>query len=137
MTICVPSLRETSRLRAFVVQLKRRAKRARRVEEFKLGQHSKCGCSCQTSLPCIKIGFMILNLSKRFAFNRQKDQFNVDYLFTKQPEGNICLTLNISLNLDSFKTIQLSKPTSVLYQSNELIEKMIEEETVLLWAEGK
>ena len=78
---------------------------------------------------------MILNLSKRFVFNREYDQYNVEYLFTKDKEGNnidgnINLTLNVSLNREAIKTRILSKPTSVLYQSNEVIEKMIEEETV-------
>ena len=78
---------------------------------------------------------MILNLSKRFAFNRERDEYTVEYLFTKETEaklaGNIDLTLNISLNHAAVTTIKLSKPTSVLYQSNELIEKMIEETIVL------
>jgi hypothetical protein len=78
---------------------------------------------------------MILNLSKRFVFNREYDQYNVEYLFTKDkegnsPEGNINLTLNVSLNREAVKTRIISKPTSILYQSNEVIEKMIEEETV-------
>ncbi|MFL5811028.1 MAG: hypothetical protein ACJ749_16020 [Flavisolibacter sp.] len=82
---------------------------------------------------------MILNLSKRFAFNRANDQYNVEYLFTREKEekitGNICLTLNISLNRDAIKTVKLSRPTSVLYQSNELIEKMIEETVVVSGSE--
>ena len=78
---------------------------------------------------------MILNLSKRFVFNREYDQYNVEYQFTKDKEGNttegnINLTLNVSLNREAIKTRILSKPTSVLYQSNEVIEKMIEEETL-------
>ena len=78
---------------------------------------------------------MILNLSKRFVFNREYDQYNVEYQFTKEKEGNtiegnINLTLNVSLNREAIKTRIISKPTSVLYQSNEVIEKMIEEETV-------
>ena len=78
---------------------------------------------------------MILNLSKRFVFNREYDQYNVEYQFTKEKEGNtiegnINLTLNVSLNREAIKTRILSKPTSVLYQSNEVIEKMIEEETL-------
>ena len=78
---------------------------------------------------------MILNLSKRFVFNREYDQYNVEYQFTKEKEGNIIegninLTLNVSLNREAIKTRIISKPTSVLYQSNEVIEKMIEEETV-------
>ena len=78
---------------------------------------------------------MILNLSKRFVFNREYDQYNVEYLFTKEKEGttiegNINLTLNVSLNREAIKTRVLSKPTSILYQSNEVIEKMIEEETL-------
>ena len=78
---------------------------------------------------------MILNLSKRFVFNREYDQYNVEYQFTKEKEGNtiegnINLTLNVSLNREAIRTRIISKPTSVLYQSNEVIEKMIEEETV-------
>ena len=78
---------------------------------------------------------MILNLSKRFVFNREYDQYNVEYLFTKESNANavgsnVCLTLNVSLNREAVKTRTLSKPTSILYESNELIEKMIEEETV-------
>ena len=77
---------------------------------------------------------MILNLSKRFAFNNENNEYAVEYLFTKEieakPAGNICLTLNISQNHAATTTIRLSKPTSVLYQSNELIEKMIEETIV-------
>jgi hypothetical protein len=78
---------------------------------------------------------MILDLPKRFVFNREYDQYNVEYQFTKNQEpdaiaGNINLTLNISLNREAIKTRVISKPTSVLYQSNELIEKMIEEETL-------
>ena len=79
---------------------------------------------------------MILNLSKRFVFNKEYDQYNVEYLFTKESDAttvgsNICLTLNVSLNREAVKTLTLSKPTSILYQSNELIEKMIEEETLV------
>jgi len=89
----------------------------------------------KNSLPCIKFHFMILNLSKRFAFSRERDEYTVEYLFTKETEaklaGNIDLTLNISLNHAAATTIKVSKPTSVLYQSNELIEKMIEETIVL------
>ena len=77
---------------------------------------------------------MILNLTKGFRFNRDSKEYSVDYLFTK-PEnvpanGNIYLTLSISVDNTAAKKHQLTKPTAVLYQSNEIIEKMIEDEVV-------
>ena len=81
-----------------------------------------------------QISFMILDLSKRFAFNKENNEYIVEYRFTRENDaklsGNIDLTLNVSLNHAAATTMKLSKPTSVLYQSNELIERMIEETVV-------
>jgi hypothetical protein len=74
---------------------------------------------------------MLLNLSKDFHFNLNSKEYHVGYLFTR-PESsekdNVCLTLNVSINNKAEEIHQLVKPTSVLYQSNEAIEKMIETE---------
>ena len=78
---------------------------------------------------------MLLNLSKSFHFDRDQKEYDIDYLFTKEviTGGNatgICLVLDVSINKEKKETQKINKATSTLYQSNEDIEKMIEEETV-------
>ena len=78
---------------------------------------------------------MLLNLSRSFHFDRDQKEYDVDYLFTKEKPTNgdsegISLQLNISVNNEKKRPHQVNKSTSTLYQSNEVIEKMIEEETV-------
>jgi len=78
---------------------------------------------------------MLLNLSKHFCFSRESAAYDVDYLFTKdgnagQQPSEVRLVLNISVNDNPELVHTVMKPTSVLYQSNEAIEKMIEEETL-------
>ncbi|HWJ89948.1 MAG TPA: hypothetical protein VNR87_02495 [Flavisolibacter sp.] len=78
---------------------------------------------------------MLLNLSRHFRFRRDSAAYDVDYLFTKDADNDrhppqLCLVLNIKVNDNPEVVHTIIKPTSVLYQSNEAIEKMIEEETL-------
>ncbi len=79
---------------------------------------------------------MIVNLSKNFKFNRDEKLYEIDYLFANKTEANpapgLCLNLNITVNGAEKKTYQVNKPTSILYLSNEAIEKIIEEDSVTL-----
>ena len=75
---------------------------------------------------------MLLNLSKEFSFSRESEKYHVDYLFTRNEESgkDICLVMEVSKNSEAKKLHKVSKPTSTLYLSNEVIEHMIEEESV-------
>ena len=79
---------------------------------------------------------MIVNLSKNFKFDKGEKHYDIDYLFSNKTEANplpgICLNLNISVDGADKKSYQVSKPTSILYLSNEAIEKIIEEDSVAL-----
>ena len=79
---------------------------------------------------------MIVNLQKNFSFSEDAEIYDVDYLFTNKIKGDpvtgLFLTLGVSLNGAEKKIYKLDKPTSVLYLSNEAIEKMIREEMVSL-----
>lgn len=79
---------------------------------------------------------MIVNLSKNFKFHRNEKLYEIDYLFSNNTEANpapgICLNLNISVDGADKKTYQVNKPTSILYLSNEAIEKIIEEDSTIL-----
>jgi hypothetical protein len=86
-------------------------------------------------LPCAQISTMLLNLSRHFCFSRESAAYDVGYLFTKdaghaEQTSEVCLVLNITVNDNPEVVHTIMKPTSVLYQSNEAIEKMIEEETL-------
>jgi len=53
----------------------------------------------------------------------------VDYIFKNEPRGNgLSLVVDVSVNDEKKTTHTLNKPTATLYQSNEIIEKMICEE---------
>lgn len=77
---------------------------------------------------------MLLNLSKTYDFNREDDAYHVDYLFTKEKQEEVIagdelfLILSVSVNNTASKTHRIKKPTSILYQSNEEIEKIIKTE---------
>ena len=78
---------------------------------------------------------MVLNLSKAFDFNSNDEAYHVDYLFTKDkqedmPAGeDLFLIMHVSVNNNDSTIHKMRKPTSILYQSNEEIEKMIRDET--------
>ena len=73
---------------------------------------------------------MIVNVQKHFTFNREKQVYDIDYLFTNNKNGDpvssLFLTLNVSINGAEKKQHKLNKPTSILYLSNKEIEKLIE-----------
>jgi hypothetical protein len=78
---------------------------------------------------------MLLNLSRALRFDREQKQYHVDYLFTKEGGkeaaiDHISLVLDVSVNDAEKKTHKINKPVATLYLSNEVIEKMVEEETV-------
>ena len=79
---------------------------------------------------------MIVNLLKNFKFNRDENRYDIDYLFSNKtgvnPVPGIFLNLNISVNGADKKSYQVSKPTSILYLSNEEIEKIIAEDSIAL-----
>ena len=79
---------------------------------------------------------MIVNLSKNFKFNRDEKLYDIDYLFSNKtgvnPVPGIFLNLNISVDGADKKSYQVSKPTSILYLSNEEIEKIIAEDSIAL-----
>ena len=53
----------------------------------------------------------------------------MDYIFKNEPRGNgLSLVVDVSMNDEKKTTQTLNKPTANLYQSNEIIEKMICEE---------
>lgn len=85
---------------------------------------------------------MLLNLSRSFHFDRDQKEYDVDYLFTKEKPAKgesegIILQLNISMNNEKKRPHHINKSTATLYQSNEEIEKMIEEETVSFCSKRK
>ena len=72
---------------------------------------------------------MMTNLSKSFRFEKNEKKFSVDYMFSNETTGTgLSLVLNVSVNEEEKTTHTVNKPTATLYQSNELIEKMIAEE---------
>lgn len=74
---------------------------------------------------------MIINLSRSFHFQKDQKEYEVDYIFKNEVGLNsLSLVLDISVNAEKKITHTLNKPTSTLYQSNELIEKMIADEIV-------
>ena len=77
---------------------------------------------------------MIINLSKQFHFNRDHNQYDGVYIFknNKSQDGHtdVCLELKVSVNGEEEKAYRLTKPTAILFQSNEVIEEMIAEEVV-------
>ena len=79
---------------------------------------------------------MIVNLSKNFRFSRDEKFYDIDYLFSNKtginPVPGIFLNLNISVDGAPKKSYQVNKPTSILYLSNEEIEKIIAEDSIAL-----
>lgn len=77
---------------------------------------------------------MIMNLSRSFCFSKEKDAYDVEYTFKKKAhtEEGLWLILTVSVNRAGKRTYTIGKPTSVLYQSNEIIEKLIEAEVLSL-----
>ena len=77
---------------------------------------------------------MIINLSKHFDFSRDEKEYKGRYIFTnRKSEGgynDVCLELTVSVNEQEEKVYRVSKPTAVLFQSNEVIEEMIADEVV-------
>jgi hypothetical protein len=72
---------------------------------------------------------MMTNLSKSFRFQKNEKSYSVDYIFKNETAGNgLSLVMDVSVNDETKTTHILNKPTATLYQSNELIEKMIAEE---------
>lgn len=71
------------------------------------------------------------NLLKSFRFQKDENDYSVDYIFKNASPGNgLSLVLDIYVNHEEKTTYTLNKPTATLYQSNELIEKMISEEII-------
>src|SRR5215212_7598069 len=80
----------------------------------------------------LKIQIMLTNLSKSFCFKKNENNYSVDYIFKNEPIGNsLSLVVDVSRNDEEKVTHTVNKPTATLYQSNELIEKMITDEIVL------
>ena len=74
---------------------------------------------------------MMTNLSKSFRFEKNEKKYSVDYIFNNETEGNgLSLVMDVSVNDEVKTTHTLNKPTATLYQSNELIEKMISDEII-------
>lgn len=77
---------------------------------------------------------MIINLSKPFQFRRDENKYTGEYIFrnhqTENGRTDVCLELKVSKNEEEEKLYQVNKPTKVLFQSNEIIEKMIADEVV-------
>ena len=72
---------------------------------------------------------MMTNLSKSFRFEKNEKKFSVDYMFSNETTGTgLSLVMNVSVDEEEKTTHIVSKTTATLYQSNELIEKMITEE---------
>ena len=75
---------------------------------------------------------MMTNLLKSFSFQKNKKNYSVAYIFKNEPKGNgLNLVVDVSVNDEAKITHTVNKPTATLYQSNELIEKMITDEIVL------
>ncbi len=69
------------------------------------------------------------DLSKSFRFQKNEMNYSVDYIFKNETAGNgLSLTMDVSINDEEKTTHIVNKPTATLYQSNEIIEKMISEE---------
>ena len=74
----------------------------------------------------------MINLSKSFRFEKDDKNYNVDYIFKNETVGNgLSLVMDVSVNDEAKTTHIVNKPTATLYQSNEIIEKMITDEIVL------
>lgn len=77
---------------------------------------------------------MILNLSKFFHFSRDSNEYKCSYVFKSNKDGagttDVRLVLNVSVNEKEEKLYELNKPTTVLFQSNDMIEKMIADEVI-------
>jgi hypothetical protein len=77
---------------------------------------------------------MIINLSKRFQFSRDENEYSGRYIFTNNKSENgksdVCLELNFSVNEKEEKMYRVNKPTAILFHSNEVIEEMIADEVV-------
>ena len=74
----------------------------------------------------------MINLSKSFRFEKDDKNYNVDYIFKNETVGNgLSLVMDVSVNDEEKTTHIVNKPTATLYQSNEIIEKMITDEIVL------
>jgi hypothetical protein len=76
---------------------------------------------------------MLINLHKAFCFNHQKDIYQVGYVFEKDGienspsgPGDVCLTVTFSKNHGDKITDKTHKASSVLSQSNESIQQLIE-----------
>jgi hypothetical protein len=77
---------------------------------------------------------MIINLSKRFHFSRNENEYQGKYIFTNNKsvdgQSDVCLQLNVSVNEKEEKMYRVNKPTAILFHSNEVIEEMIADEVV-------
>jgi hypothetical protein len=77
---------------------------------------------------------MITNLVKPFYFTRDDKEYKGMYVFTnnKSEKGpsDVCLEMTVSVNEQEEKVYRVNKPTSVLFQSNDVIEEMIADEVV-------
>ena len=77
---------------------------------------------------------MVINLSKRFYFSRDENEYKGMYVFTnnKSEEGrsDVCLEMTVSVNEKEEKVYRVIKPTAVLFQSNDVIEEMVADEVV-------
>jgi hypothetical protein len=77
----------------------------------------------------LKYQIMMTNLSKSFSFQKNEKNYSVDYIFKNEIDGGgLSLTMDVSVNDGAKTTHIINRPTATLYQSNELIEKMITEE---------
>ena len=89
-------------------------------------------CANKTTLR--QIANMIINLSKPFHFRRDENKYIGEYIFKSHKNENgrtdVCLELKVSINEEEEKLYLVIKPTEVLFQSNEVIEKMIEDEVI-------
>jgi len=80
---------------------------------------------------------MLINLHKKFCFTRGKDVYQVGYVFEKNnaesnglSRGNVCLTVSFSKNCGDEITDKTTEASSMLSQSNESIQKIIEAKIV-------
>ena len=76
---------------------------------------------------------MIINLHKKFCFNQETDIYQVSYVFEKDVieinglrHTDVCLTVIFSKNRGDKITDKTNKTSSILSQSNESIQKLIE-----------
>jgi len=82
---------------------------------------------------------MVLNLPKKFSFSDNAKAYAVDYFVTRNAvdnepatAGNLWLVLDVSVDELNKTKYKLVKPTSFLYQSNDLIEKIVQDDTLAL-----